>query len=195
MAWVRERLRAAGEVSQLAEDERDLGLDKPVSRPEANVPSITFALGTHEHEVADSGQPELLADTPLRRLHRKGVGGAAAVAPEMDPARQVLAEMSRGTNAFVGSTKGKRSVANRPEGPYGRLRPTRPGEYLLLDTTTLANAVAAANVRPRTKAPERNLRKTLLPDDLISSCDGAGATAPPTAAQAACFSVAAEVPR
>src|SRR5438067_1653803 len=92
MAWVRERLRAAGQVGQLAEGERDLGLDKPVSRPEANVPSISFVLDTHEHEVADSGQPELLADAPLRRLHRKGVGGAAAVAPEMDPACQVLVE-------------------------------------------------------------------------------------------------------
>ena len=49
----------------------------------------------------------------------------------------VLAELSRGTNAFTGSTKGKRSIAARPQGVYGRLRPARPGEYLLLDTTPL----------------------------------------------------------
>jgi hypothetical protein len=35
----------------------------------------------------------------------------------------VLAELSRGTNAFTGSTKGKRSIAARPQGVYGRLRP------------------------------------------------------------------------
>ena len=49
----------------------------------------------------------------------------------------VLAELARGTNTFTGSTKGKRSIAARPQGVYGRLRPARPGEFLLLDTTPL----------------------------------------------------------
>jgi transposase InsO family protein len=48
-----------------------------------------------------------------------------------------LAELARGTNAFVGSTKAKRSIANRPAGVLGRLRATRPGEYVVLDTTRL----------------------------------------------------------
>jgi transposase InsO family protein len=50
---------------------------------------------------------------------------------------ELLRELARGTNAFVGSTKGKRSIANRPQGAYGRLRATRPGEYLVLDTNRL----------------------------------------------------------
>ena len=33
--------------------------------------------------------------------------------------------------------KGKRSIANRPPGAYGRLRATRPGEYVVLDTNRL----------------------------------------------------------
>ncbi len=49
----------------------------------------------------------------------------------------VLNELTRGTNAFVGATKQKRSIAARPSGVYGRLRATRPGEYLFLDTTPL----------------------------------------------------------
>ncbi|GAB3767443.1 Mu transposase C-terminal domain-containing protein [Microlunatus parietis] len=57
--------------------------------------------------------------------------------PSQRRARTVLGELTRGSNAFTGSTKGKRSIAARPEGAYGRLRATRPGEYLLLDTTTL----------------------------------------------------------
>ena len=57
--------------------------------------------------------------------------------PSERGALRALAELTRGTNAFVGSTKGKRSIANRPSGAYGRLRATRPGEYLLLDTTRL----------------------------------------------------------
>uniref|UniRef100_A0AAU2VBR9 Helix-turn-helix domain-containing protein n=1 Tax=Streptomyces sp. NBC_00003 TaxID=2903608 RepID=A0AAU2VBR9_9ACTN len=49
----------------------------------------------------------------------------------------LLGELSAGTNAFTGSTKGKRSIANRPKGAYGRLRATRPGEYVILDTNSL----------------------------------------------------------
>lgn len=58
--------------------------------------------------------------------------------PGVKKARAVLlTELSRGSNAFTGSTKGKRSIAHRPQGVYGRLDATRPGEYLLLDTTPL----------------------------------------------------------
>jgi transposase InsO family protein len=50
---------------------------------------------------------------------------------------ELLRELSKGTNAFEGSTKGKRSIANRPQGVYGKLRATRPGEYVVLDTNRL----------------------------------------------------------
>jgi hypothetical protein len=49
----------------------------------------------------------------------------------------LLNALGRGTNAFEGSTKGKRSIANSPQGVYGRLRATRPGEYVVLDTNSL----------------------------------------------------------
>ena len=57
--------------------------------------------------------------------------------PSKSTAYELLWELSRGTNAFTGSTKGKRSIADRPQQVYGRLRATRPGEYVLLDTTRL----------------------------------------------------------
>lgn len=38
---------------------------------------------------------------------------------------------------FGGSTKLVRDIAGRPSGVYGKLLPTRPGEYLLMDTTRL----------------------------------------------------------
>jgi hypothetical protein len=59
------------------------------------------------------------------------------VIPKRWKAKRAVGELARGTNALVGSTNGKRSIANRPSAPYGRLVATRPGEYLLLDTTTL----------------------------------------------------------
>jgi transposase InsO family protein len=89
-----------------------------------------------EHVEASRPTRDLLlqrVEARVEQAHGKDV----VPLPGRKRGRQVLAELSRGTNAFVGSTKGKRSIANRPEGPYGRLRPTRPGEYLLLDTTTL----------------------------------------------------------
>jgi transposase InsO family protein len=48
-----------------------------------------------------------------------------------------LEELTKGSNAVRGSAKGRRSIAERPQGVYGRLRPTRPGEYLILDTQDL----------------------------------------------------------
>jgi putative transposase len=48
-----------------------------------------------------------------------------------------LAELAKGTNAVSGSAKGRRSITDRPQGVYGRLRATRPGEYVILDTQDL----------------------------------------------------------
>lgn len=69
----------------------------------------------------------------VERMHGAGV----VPVPGKTVGYAVLTELGRGTNAFSGSTKGKRSIANRPQGTYGRLVATRPGEYLLLDTNSL----------------------------------------------------------
>ncbi len=88
-----------------------------------------------EHTEASRPPRQLLLERVDARI---ALGdGQAVPRPSARGARRALAELSRGTNAFVGSTKGKRSIANRPSGVYGRLRATRPGEYLLLDTTRL----------------------------------------------------------
>lgn len=52
-------------------------------------------------------------------------------------ALKILDEISRGKADFTGATKQKRSIANRPHGTYGHLVATRPGEYLMVDTTPL----------------------------------------------------------
>ncbi|MGA4902188.1 TnsA-like heteromeric transposase endonuclease subunit [Streptomyces griseoincarnatus] len=48
-----------------------------------------------------------------------------------------LEELERRLPTFRLSTKRNRDIAARPAGAYGKLRPTRPGEYLLMDTTRL----------------------------------------------------------
>jgi hypothetical protein len=55
--------------------------------------------------------------------------------PSSSGAYRLLAELDRRVPTFHGSTKVRRDVADRPTQAYGKLRPTRPGEYLLLDTT------------------------------------------------------------
>ena len=86
------------------------------------------------------------ASRPTKELVlRPGLGPAGRRARRGHRARAGTAPRSRGAGGAdprhatrsPGSTKGKRSIAARPQGVYGRLRPTRPGEYLLLDTTPL----------------------------------------------------------
>jgi putative transposase len=57
--------------------------------------------------------------------------------PSESTAYRRLAELTKGTNAVSGSAKARRSIADRPKGTFGRLRATRPGEYVVLDTQDL----------------------------------------------------------
>lgn len=89
-----------------------------------------------EHTGASRPTRQLLLSRVSARLAAEH-GEGAVPEPGRRRAGAALAELTRGTNAFTGSTKGKRSIAARPQGVYGRLRPARPGEFLLLDTTPL----------------------------------------------------------
>ncbi|NGO08433.1 transposase family protein [Streptomyces sp. HC44] len=55
--------------------------------------------------------------------------------PSRATAYRVLEDLEQKKPTFQGSSKGRRETADRPTGAYGRLRPTRPGEYVLMDTT------------------------------------------------------------
>ncbi|MFF6911779.1 helix-turn-helix domain-containing protein [Streptomyces sp. NPDC012466] len=57
--------------------------------------------------------------------------------PSRATAFRILADLERRHPLFRLSTKRNRDIAGRPDGPYGKLRPTRPGEYLLMDSTRL----------------------------------------------------------
>lgn len=64
-------------------------------------------------------------------------GDGAVPLPSAATAYRRLAELTKGTNAVSGSAKARRSIADRPQGVFGRLRATRPGEYVVLDTQDL----------------------------------------------------------
>jgi len=85
------------------------------------------------------------ASTPTRSavLRRAGAlldqahGEGVVPRPSAATAYRRLAQLAKGTNAVSGSAKGRRSISDRPEGAYGRLRAARPGEYAVLDTQDL----------------------------------------------------------
>jgi putative transposase len=74
-----------------------------------------------------------LIDAQLDDQH----GAGAVSRPSTASAYRHLARLTKGTNAVTGSAKGRRSIADRPKGVYGRLRAVRPGEYAILDTQDL----------------------------------------------------------
>lgn len=57
--------------------------------------------------------------------------------PSRATAFRVLEVLEKRHPTFRLSTKRNRDIADRPTEAYGKLRPTRPGEYLLMDTTRL----------------------------------------------------------
>jgi hypothetical protein len=57
-----------------------------------------------------------------------------------------------------GSAKGRRSIASRPKGAYGRLRAMRPGEYTILDTQ------GAARPAPSRQGRAAHLIRKLTPE-------------------------------
>ncbi|MEU2874170.1 Mu transposase C-terminal domain-containing protein [Streptomyces olivoreticuli] len=88
------------------------------------------------HEKASRPVRNLVLTEIEERLARE-YGAEVVPLPARTTGYEVLRHLSKGTNAFEGSTKGKRSIANRPQGVYGKLRATRPGEYVVLDTNRL----------------------------------------------------------
>lgn len=58
------------------------------------------------------------------------------VLPSERTARRRVNELDKGRYTF-GAAKQRRSVAQRPQGVYGRLQADRPGEFLVMDSTRL----------------------------------------------------------
>ncbi|CAN5555894.1 helix-turn-helix domain-containing protein [soil metagenome] len=57
--------------------------------------------------------------------------------PSRATAYRELHRLDTQHRTFRGTTARNRDIATRPKRPYGKLAPTRPGEYVILDTTRL----------------------------------------------------------
>ncbi|MFI1486502.1 hypothetical protein [Streptomyces sp. NPDC020747] len=89
-----------------------------------------------EHEKSSRPVRNLILAEIEERLTKED-GRETVPVPARTTGYELLRALAKGTNAFEGSTKGKRSIADAPKGTYGRLRAPRPGEYVVLDTNCL----------------------------------------------------------
>ena len=64
-------------------------------------------------------------------------GDGVVKEPSRATAYRILRELENRQPLFDRPTKRNRDIAGRPKRPYRKLRATRPGEYLILDTTPL----------------------------------------------------------
>ncbi|MFF2375098.1 helix-turn-helix domain-containing protein [Streptomyces xiamenensis] len=89
-------------------------------------------------EHTDQSRPSrtLVIDRTRARVIAR-FGPEVVPQPSRATAFRILAELEDRHPLFRLSTKRNRDIADRPKSPYGKLRPTRPGEYLLMDTTRL----------------------------------------------------------
>jgi len=98
--------------------------------------AVMIELDDHVH-AATVGQQVLYARV-LRRVHAKHGQAGVDKCPRKTQAYTVLNLLGNPRGFFGGvSAKTRMSIANSPQGTYGALRATRPGEYVLLDTTVL----------------------------------------------------------
>jgi putative transposase len=114
--------------------------------------------------VADSTPTRSAVLARVDAVLDESFGSGVVPRPSPATAYRRLAVLSKGSNAVSGSSKGRRSIADRPQGSYGRLRATRPGEYVVLDTQNL-DVFALEEVTCRWVAAQLTIAQ-----DLFSRC-------------------------
>ncbi|MFJ6141856.1 Mu transposase C-terminal domain-containing protein [Kitasatospora sp. NPDC092286] len=98
------------------------------------VDTAVEVLGEYEQESRPSVKVVLeRIETRLEAVY----GPKVVPLPKRTAGYRWMQELERRQPTFRLSTKRNRDIAARPGGAYGKLRPTRPGEYLLMDTTRL----------------------------------------------------------
>ncbi|MET8058121.1 Mu transposase C-terminal domain-containing protein [Streptomyces microflavus] len=91
-------------------------------------------LGEYKEESRPS--VKLVLERVQARLKER-FGQDTVPLPKRTAGYRWMHELERRHPTFRLSTKRNRDIADRPAGVYGKLRPTRPGEYVLMDTTRL----------------------------------------------------------
>jgi transposase InsO family protein len=89
-----------------------------------------------EHTGESKPSRKMVIERTRARLVARHGDGVVPI-PARATAYRLLQELERRHPTFRLSSKRNQDIAGRPGGVYGKLRPTRPGEYVLMDTTRL----------------------------------------------------------
>ncbi|AYF76072.1 transposase [Nocardia yunnanensis] len=98
---------------------------------------IEAALEVMVEHTAESRPSRLMVISRATARVTTRFGEGVVAVPSKSAAYRVLEELERRHPLFRLSTKRNRDIADRPDTAYGKLRPVRPGEYVLMDTTRL----------------------------------------------------------
>jgi hypothetical protein len=129
--WVAD-FRLRGEAGLARSRSRNV---KPLGRVDDRWAEIALEVMA-EHTDQSRPSRTMVAERANARVAARFGEGVVKV-PSRATAFRVLAELERRHPTFRLSTKRNRDIADRPKQVYGKLRPTRPGEYLVMDTTRL----------------------------------------------------------
>ncbi|MGW0556545.1 TnsA-like heteromeric transposase endonuclease subunit [Streptomyces sp. NPDC002926] len=126
-----------------AEREAALARDLPersadsagVGRADPRWVEMALEIMAEHTDAATPTQAKIIRSVGPRLEARYGKGEVRL--PGRATAYRWISELERRRPTFRLSAQRNRDIASRPAGVYGKLRPTRPGEFLLLDTNRL----------------------------------------------------------
>lgn len=92
-----------------------------------------------EHVLQDLTGSSTVSHNEIRRRVEQELdrehGASTVQCPPMATFNRKLNELARGRGIFRAPAKARRSIANRPGTPYRHFQSTRPGEYVLIDSS------------------------------------------------------------
>lgn len=113
------KARTTGRLGRVDERWAETALEVMVEHTDESTPSRTMVIDRANARVVARYGPDVVK------------------LPSRATAFRLLEELEKRHPTFRLSTKRNREIADRPDEVYGKLRPTRPGEYVLMDTTRL----------------------------------------------------------
>ncbi|WP_158879583.1 Mu transposase C-terminal domain-containing protein [Amycolatopsis anabasis] len=130
--WIAD-FRRDGEAGLAPKRER--GASEPLGRTDERWVETALEVMV-EHTGESRPSRTMVIDRANARITAR-FGSDAVRLPSRTTAFRVLEGLERRHPTFRLSTKRNRDIADRPAEAYGKLRPTRPGEYVLMDSTRL----------------------------------------------------------
>lgn len=126
-------------------DARKLRLSNPLGNLDPRVHRAILVVLDEQTDKSNVTRERLRRLVRLRLDAEHGQGTVKM--PQRTTFNKVVAEITKGRGTF-GAAKHKRGTARLPETPYGSFRVSRPGEYVLIDSTPLdAFALDAVSYR------------------------------------------------